>query len=623
MTTKPAPLKKVGEIRPSQFLFTYGIGSIVELPRLSVMVMGLDDWETGQLREVRERRLLSAVKSELGQQVQRLVVPPVADESASLATSPFSEAAAVGVPVAPFPRWMHCPSCDLLAPLRTGLFTLKMALHWTGKTQYVHANCARGTGPSVVPARFLVACEHGHLDDFPWAEYVHRAPTTCKFSLRLSEKGLSGSAGDVWVNCTVCNAKRPMADAFGPDAEKVMPICRGRRPHLRDHEDCKERMQTILLGASNSWFPITLSALSLPDAPGDVLAELVENQWGVLGKAKSLETLRAFRSIGQLDAFAGYSDEDVWKHVKKRISAGEEDREDTEGDDLRGPEWRVLSKGDSSMNGMDFQLTPVDPPKGYERVIERVVLVERLREVRALIGFSRVEAPGDFGDVPDVPKEVRAPLARKDPVWVPSVEVRGEGVFLQFKESVVASWSADVADRAADFEEAHRRWRKARQLDPNTGFPGARYILLHGVAHALIRQFAVECGYTAASIRERIYALDPDADGGPMAGILLYTAAPDSEGTLGGLVGLGEPKNLARHLGQALEQMKLCGSDPLCAEHHPYKQGISLHGAACHACMFAPETSCERGNKYLDRTLLVPTVSNERLAFFAKEVDRK
>ena len=94
------------------------------------------------------------------------------------------------------------------------------------------------------------------------------------------------------------------------------------------------------------------------------------------------------------------------------------------------------------------------------------------------------------------------------------------------------------------------------------------------------------------------------------------TAAADSEGTLGGLVSLGEPMTLGRHLDHSLEQARLCASDPLCEEHHPWKDGITLHGAACHACLFSPETSCERGNRYLDRTTLVRTLNSDRVSFF-------
>ena len=210
------------------------------------------------------------------------------------------------------------------------------------------------------------------------------------------------------------------------------------------------------------------------------------------------------------------------------------------------------------------------------------------------------------------------PLGRKALKWVPTSEIRGEGVFLQFSEGAIEAWVKKTRERENEFFEAHRRWRQNRGLEPNDGFPTMRYVLLHSLAHALIRQFAIECGYTTASIRERIYSRPPGGDHEPMAGILLYTAAPDSEGTLGGLVALGDPKTLGRHLDQALEAMRLCASDPLCAEHHPIKDGLTLHGAACHACLFLPETSCERGNKYLDRSVLVSTVESGDLAFFTK-----
>ncbi len=198
--------------------------------------------------------------------------------------------------------------------------------------------------------------------------------------------------------------------------------------------------------------------------------------------------------------------------------------------------------------------------------------------------------------------------------------MRGEGIFLQLKEDVVEGWvrSAPVAERGRAFLEAHRRWRAARNLQPpDAGFSGMRYVLLHTLAHVLMRQLALESGYAMASIRERIYSLPPTDEDGPMAGVLLYTAATDSEGTLGGLVGLGEPAELGRHLAQALERASLCTSDPWCAEHHPYRDGTTLHGAACHACLFAPETSCERGNKYLDRNVLTATLCQTDLAFLS------
>ena len=405
-----------------------------------------------------------------------------------------------------------------------------------------------------------------------------------------------------------------LSEAFSDEGREELAKCRGRWPHLRkfDEDACEGRQRAILLGASNSWFPIMLSVLSIPST-ADKLGQLVELNWAELEECESVREVKLKRKL--LKGLAVFNEDQIWEAVVKRKEASGQDEDGFP--DLREPEWKVFSDPDPSLNGRDFKLRVVEPPKAYRKVLTKVVLAERLREVRALTGFTRIESPGDYTEIGDFPKEQRVPLGRKAPKWVPTSEIRGEGVFLQFSEQAIEAWVKKTGEREGEFFEAHKRWRKNRGLEPDDGFPTMRYVLLHSLAHALIRQFAVECGYTTASIRERIYSRPPGGDGEPMAGVLLYTAAPDSEGTLGGLVALGDPKALGRHLDQALEAMTLCASDPLCAEHHPIKDGLTLHGAACHACLFLPETSCERGNKYLDRSVLVSTVESDALAFFA------
>jgi hypothetical protein len=259
---------------------------------------------------------------------------------------------------------------------------------------------------------------------------------------------------------------------------------------------------------------------------------------------------------------------------------------------------------------------------GYADQIEQVVLVEKLREVRAIIGFSRIEPPGEFSDGLALESENRAPLSQRPPTWVPTCEVRGEGIFIQFKQSALQTWlqRPGVLEQNDTFDRAHSQWRAARGLGPAMNRPDVAYVLLHSFAHALIRQFTLECGYAAASIRERIYWSSSDGGAEERAGVLIYTAAPDSEGTLGGLVSLGQPHQLGRHIDHALEMMRLCASDPLCAEHHPFASGVALHGSACHACLFLPETSCERSNTYLDRAVLVPTLQMADRSFFPEQV---
>lgn len=616
-------VNRVGEVRPSQLMFTYGVGALVDLPKLSVIVSGLDDWQLNPeyCHTVAESRLLQAVQYHLPN-VQKMVTPPlVVDESGD--TNPDSPTFYVGVPVATFPRWMVCPRCRLLAPLSSNLFKLDASLYRPDETCYRHTNCLKWDEPEVIPARFLAACEKGHLDDFPWVEFAHRGKEKICASpqLRLIERGPSGEARDLEVRCENCKATRRMSDAFGMENRRNLPQCTGRRPHLRDYdaEPCEHPIRAIILGASNTWFPVSLSTIAIP-VSADIFTQLVEEKWATLSAVKELGTIEFLRTIGNLGRLSQYPNEKIFDAIqrfKEQQLAGGSRRTKP---DLKTPEWKVFVEHDSNLNdGDNFKLRAVPPPPNAKDFIQQVVLVERLREVTALVGFTRIDSGGEQEDPElDIPTST-APLSRSDPAWVPATEVRGEGIFIQFNEEKIQHWleKKEVQERNNLFFEAHKKWCETRKIeDPAKSFPGMRYILLHSFAHALMRQLALECGYAAASIRERIYSATPNADKEAMAGLLIYTSAPDSEGTLGGLVNMGEPETLGLHIAHALEQAKLCASDPLCAEHAPSQHGRTIHAAACHACLFAPETSCERGNRYLDRSTLAKTVEHEFITFF-------
>ena len=610
----------VGELRPSQLLHTFGIGSIVDLPHLSVLVTGLEDWPLASCRPIQEDRLLEQVRRRLGPQVQGLYSPPLPDENDGLRPS-FSDANhIVGVPVAPFPRWMRCPFCHLLAPLKSGLFLLKAVPGRPDLTKYVHGNCNKASQPSALPARFLLACEAGHLDDFPWDWFVRHLRPGCNGVLELQEYGVSGEAAEVEVSCRECGARQRMAEAFGRDAPQHLPQCRGRRPQLRDFEaePCRAPRQTILLGASNAWFAATLSTLYVPEAKADQLAKRVEEHWSSLSDADEVSVLRYLRKQGKLAAFADVEDAALLGAISAQRKARETSARAAE--DLKTPEWRVFSRPDPALNGPDFELREVGVPSRWGKLLKRVVLAERLREVTALTAFTRIASSRDYAEGEEMPAKVRAPISRSPPTFVPAAEVRGEGIFLQFDEEELNRWATPLGAHSETFLQAHTAWRRRRAIDPpEAGFLGLRYVVLHSFAHALMRGLSLECGYGAASLRERIYARDDgDDEGESMAGVLIYTAAPDSEGTLGGLVRMGMPDELGRHIDRALRELTLCSSDPLCADHTPDVDGATLHGACCHACLFAPETSCERGNRYLDRTLLVQTVRSAGMGLFTR-----
>jgi hypothetical protein len=375
------------------------------------------------------------------------------------------------------------------------------------------------------------------------------------------------------------------------------------------------------LGATNGWFPITLSVLAIP-LEKNQLGQLILDGWEYFLEAESAEEIRVIvktlNKTGSLPGIDKWGHEDIWAAVQHRKEGKGSTIVVSEGD-IKGPEWDVLTSEAPPTEWPHFLSTKAETPGAYQHELAGVLLLQRLREVNALIGYTRIESPEETENLKDRPPI--AGLCKGKPKWVPVSEVHGEGIFIRFHEEAVAKWERQesVLTRSRKLNVGHQGWRNSRSLDPNEGYPGIRYAMLHTFAHILIRELALECGYNAASIRERIYA-NSDTDS-PMAGVLLYTAAADSDGTLGGLVELGKPENLARLIDQALERAKICSSDPLCSDHNP-ETDRSLHAASCHACTFVAETSCERGNRYLDRALIIHTFEAGDAAFFASDRGR-
>ena len=211
------------------------------------------------------------------------------------------------------------------------------------------------------------------------------------------------------------------------------------------------------------------------------------------------------------------------------------------------PRMGSLFQPEPCLNSKDFRLKVVAPPDGYTGFFDKIVLAEKLREVRALIGFTRLGVSRRFRHAAGIAARSTCALVPADPNLGSRIGNRGEGIFFQFSEKALKKWEGNHGAYYDEFFKAHRRWREARKLEPDVGYPGIRFVLLHTFAHAVIRQLSIECGYTTASLRERIYCNSPEDDE-PMAGVLIYTAAPDSEGTLGGLCALGRPDRLGSHL---------------------------------------------------------------------------
>ena len=578
-------------MRPSQAVAQHGPGSIVDLPQLSVIMAGIDYWYPGDLDRVHEPRLerFLGVDSMFG-----------APRSAPGVRG--------GLPSFVFPESLVCPHarCRKLAHHRN--FRRKGkddSLHFVCTNSAVHSKF-----PTAFPARFLVACPRGHIDDFPWKEWVHSGESPCNGELTLTDTGRSGGAQDIVVSCRGCGKKRSMAGAFRAGAHSR---CTGRQPWLGlgvRADGCSERPRTLLRGASNSYFSVVASALSIPPWSDPIHQDLVPFAQ-VIRQATSLEQFQAgvaggFYNLGGL--LNRYSVREIWDAFHNEPTA----------EDLKSLEWEAFTNPERPVPpGSEYEVSSREVPPTYAENISQVVAATRLREVRALRGFMRIDPIPDTGDSDDVAAlgTRTAPLSRHDePSWLPAVDLRGEGIFIRLDESRLRHWehSPSVSSACKDVELSWNMWREERGLSKKE-FPGMRYVVIHTLSHLLIRQLSFDSGYSSSSIRERLYVSDdPDS---PMAGLLLYTATSDSDGSLGGLVDQAKPDRLSLLIGRALEDACVCAQDPLCGGSAAGGSD-TLNGAACHACLLIAETSCEFANRLLDRGAIVGTIGGLGIEFF-------
>lgn len=590
--------RAVGDVRPSQIITTFGPGAIVDLQTTSVVVGGIDHWMTDEDLEIREPRLSRS----LGIRSFFAAKPAAGSFSRRVGT----------VPTYLFPRYQVCPVCRTLSQLGDGL------ARYEAMRQEVVCLAPRCKGrgkyrATTLPAPFVVACPSGHIDDFPWREYVHTGHSSCNLPLRLRSTAKTGSVADLRVSCE-CKASRSASAAFGEDRKRAIGPCTRHQPWLgighRDNYRCQHtnEVRTLQRGATNAWFPVVRTALSVGEVTTPIGMALRQCRAEQLDRVDSIDTLKTLLSLGMFPSLESLPRDDIWASIQKQ--RGELQIEEV---DLRWPEWCAFLDAPSHANDTrEFFLEVAAVPPAHSALIASVVLARKLLEVRALVGFTRID-PLDNESAAQTRAGV-ATLARQKQDWLPAIQTRGEGIFISLREDAVAAWENKTAvnHRFQTMLAKYREWANSRRR-PASGSFDARYLLLHSLSHALIRQLSLACGYPSSSVRERIYS--SRHPGKSMAGILLYTASADSEGSLGGLVDLGTQRRFPDLLRRALRDSMRCSSDPLCADHRPDAHA-SINAAACHACLLVSETSCEAFNRFLDRNSLVATMATDSLAFF-------
>ncbi len=519
-----------------------------------------------------------------------------------------------------FPRWLFCPkgSCRKM-------FFWRLKDEKPGEPP----ECPDCRRVKLVPMRFITVCEDGHMDDVDWHWWVHCGQTNnnCQTRTELkfySKPGMGAGLASLFIKCSACNAEKSLAGiASANSMQKINRKCTAKQPWQRSDDPritpCEKIPQVVQRGASNVHFPKIHSALDIkpPQNENDesqrknkilthpvfaILKTQVESEdW----KERSMRDAKHIQVVAeQIAKNLGCDNELVYQCLDGIEDEAPQTAKDKAQDLIIPEEWRAFHFPDSEQRSDDpffIELVekhsvPDELNYGVLEYLGQITLAHRLREVRALEGFERLKntgnkiIPSDLGNTID---------------WLPAIEVFGEGVFFSLDEDRLQDWEQKQKDFLSPrIEKSTQYWKKN-----NLTFlpePSARFVLLHTLSHLLMRQISFECGYSSSSLRERIYSELPGATHGPMAGILVYTADSDSEGSLGGLADQGRIERFIPNMLAALYNSEWCSNDPICSEIEG--QGLGgLNRAACHACALVSETSCVYGNALLDRTLLLGT----------------
>lgn len=615
-------------LRQSQLVTTFGPGAMVDLPTRSVIVGGLDLWsmrERGSWRSIHEPRAVAVLETllrrsgRLGEDVAlTLRTPPVDDDAAS---SRRGMGEPPGVEARVFPTWFVAREAVEVEGLRRRRLVRWHDLDPKGRADFRDDD---GRRVAVTPIRFVAGCRKGHLQDIDWGFAVHAGvKERCAQPLWLEERGTSGDPASTRVVCA-CGAALSLRDA---QADGRFGMCRGRRPWLHTDEPggCTEKLRFLTRTATNAYFPQVLTVISLPAAE-DELTRLVGEHFDALGWVESARDVAAARKSNPpaRAALDGWDDAAVLTRVAQLRAVGggtglEKAPKVAEYDLLASGLAEIGSDApDARLHARTLAREEWDGVRARLAPIASAVAVHRLREVACLYGFTRFEAAPTAidGDLEELTIAVEGAALAAELEWLPAVEQLGEGVFLKFDAPAIHAWlgRSAAATRADVLMRGYDRWRDGQLYSDRLRPPGSAYYAIHSFSHALMNEIALDCGYPATALKERIYAI-VDEDG-ERFGLLLYTATTGAQGTLGGLVAV--LPRLGAIAEAALERLALCSGDPICAEHDPdtHADERALSGAACHSCLLVAETTCEARNLYLDRALVTATVSTPGAALF-------
>lgn len=621
-------MKNFIPIRLSHLLGSCSTGAVVRGPDALMAVMDTRYWTDATGRHTGRRlRYVERIRAALGIE-KDLREPPVAGQAKD------GRITGVCIPALRFPGWGICPACGLLHYLP--------AMEGTDDNEPVRCReidaetCQKR--PALEQVSYVLIHSKGFLDDLPWHYLAHlEAKTnaqrgcssdTTRACLRL--RRASGDPSKTYLVCTRCGAGTLFSPfSFGPKIKAMRT-----QPWIKERAVLDEPPEIVRVNHTQVHYPKTRSALVIPPESRIRKGTVVDRLYSSTQKRKLIETAvtplqrkSAIRSVaGELGCDASEI-ETAWKQIENgyplygkslcitpgQLLADEYTALIGEIPDMADDEDFVTRHYTAGWKALSSEISPDRPEAGILRGIDRLIAVSRLKEILVFEGFSRCDREARLVS-PDID-------AKQD--WLPAVELFGEGIFFSIDTGLLEAWERHPAVMER-FEQVRKRFdavftpfrAELHRLTP-------RFLLLHALSHLLIRQMESDCGYPAASIRERIYC-DPAGEsqsresGGKspsMAGILVYVTVPDVVGSLGGVVELAEPRRFLSLVSSAVARADWCSADPVCAEQDGHGLYL-LNRAACHCCLLIPETGCCFQNTLLDRVFVKGDAAGSMPPFF-------
>ena len=598
-------------VRRSQTITPFGVGGIYDFGSESFVAMDTTKWKIKGDPNVRLPRLERVLK------VQGFRAAPIAGK----ASFPGAYRSGSPVPYFRFPGWLFCPNCRAMTNWFAGM-----------EKEGEHPYCEScGKKSHLVPMRFMAVCKGGHLTDIPWDTWAHIGTRSNCNNHRLqfkSDPKRGAGLQSLVVACLNCKSENDLERLpFKDSLAGVVRGCNGTHPWQKKDlaAPCDQLPQVVQRGSSNAYYPLIESAIDIRvgEKKEDSVFDLIRlhPKWEPLVALKALiqshDDPVASTFIGPIIAdeklqSLGVTPEIVWECLHDTGQEGQAMPAGNDDESLLVDEWKAFITPPESMPGAEFiaekanlEDFSAELPKEeliawteFRRLIGQITLAKKLRIVRALKGFTRLE--------PDH-ENMMTPSLGASANWLPGAEIYGEGIFLALNSEALDAWEKRIP------EQVLAGMRNARKRSTLGFLPEAtdRFVLLHTLSHLLIRQLCFECGYSSSSLSERIYSDNEEG----MAGILIYTASADSEGALGGLVREGLPDRLYGTFKTALFRANCCSSDPICSELE--QQGVQgLNKSACHACTLVAETSCDHANSLLDRSVVIGTEDSPAIGYF-------